>query len=59
MPTESAEPTMTAVATPEVVATPIAAEVTSTESDNNLVLVIAIVALVGLIAAGLFLRRSK
>lgn len=59
MPSKSAEPTMTAVATPEVVATPIAAEVTSTESDNNLVLVIAIVALVGLIAAGLFLRRSK
>jgi copper resistance protein C len=59
MPTESAEPAMTAVATPEVVATPISAEVTSAESDSNIVVVIAIVALAGLIAAGLFLRRSK
>lgn len=59
MPTESAEPMMTAVATPEVVATPIATETTSAESNNNIVLVIAIVALAGLFAAGLFLRRSK
>ena len=59
MPSKSAEPTITAVATPETVATPIAAEVSSDGSGNNLVLVIAIVAMAGLIAAGLFLRRSK
>jgi methionine-rich copper-binding protein CopC len=59
LPAESPVPAPTESATPEVIATPIATEATSTEIDNNLVVVIAIVALAGLIAAGLFLRRSK
>lgn len=59
LPAESPVPETTESVTPEVIATPIAIEATTTETDSNLVVVIAIVALVGLIAAGLFLRRSK
>jgi methionine-rich copper-binding protein CopC len=59
MPNESAEPMMTAMATPEVVAMPLAVDDAPAEEGNNLVVVIAIVSLIGLVAAGLFLRRSK
>jgi methionine-rich copper-binding protein CopC len=60
MPSESPEPMMTAMATPEVVAMPLAIDdAPAEEGSNNLVLVIALVSLVGLVAAGLFLRRSK
>jgi methionine-rich copper-binding protein CopC len=60
VPTDSAEPMMTAMATPEVVAMPLAIDdAPAEEGSNNLVLVIALVSLVGLVAAGLFLRRSK
>lgn len=56
----SAEPMMTAMATPEVIAMPLAIDdAPAEESSNNLVIGIAIVSLVGLVAAGLFLRRSK
>jgi methionine-rich copper-binding protein CopC len=59
-PTASAEPMMTAMATPEVIAMPLATDDASgAEGNNNLVVVIAIVSLVGLVAAGLYLRRSK
>ena len=59
-PNASAEPMMTAMATPEVVAMPLAIDdATAEESNNNLVVVIAIVSLAGLVAAGLYLRRSK
>jgi len=58
LPTESAEPTMTA--TPEAIAMPLAIEDVPAEgTNNNLVIGIAIVSLGGLVAAGLFLRRSK
>jgi copper resistance protein C len=60
MPSESAEPMMTAMATPEVVAMPLTVDDAPVEeSNNNLVVVIAIVSLAGLVAAGLYLRRSK
>jgi methionine-rich copper-binding protein CopC len=60
MPSESPEPMMTAMATPEVVAMPLAIDDSpAEEGSNNLVLIIALVSLVGLVAAGLFLRRSK
>ena len=59
MPSESAEPMMTAMATPEVVAMPLAVDDAPAEEGNNLVVIIAIVSLIGLVAAGLFLRRSK
>lgn len=59
MPTESADPTMTAMATPEVVAMPLAVGDAPVEDNNNLIVGIAIISLLGLIAAGLFLRRSK
>jgi methionine-rich copper-binding protein CopC len=59
VPSESAEPMMTALATPEVVAMPLAIEDAPAEDENNLVVVIAIVSLAGLVAAGLYLRRSK
>ena len=59
MPTESAEPTMTALATPEVVAMPLGVDDAPAQTSNNLVVGIALVSLLGLIAAGLFLRRSK
>lgn len=58
--TESAEPMMTALATPEVVAMPLAEDDASTEDgNNNLIVAIAIVSLAGLVVAGLYLRRSK
>jgi methionine-rich copper-binding protein CopC len=54
------DPMMTAMATPEAVAMPLAIDdAPAEEGSNNLVLVIALVSLVGLVAAGLFLRRSK
>ena len=59
IPTESADPTMTAMATPEVVAMPLAVDDAPAEENNNLIVGIAIVSLLGLVAAGLFLRRSK
>jgi methionine-rich copper-binding protein CopC len=58
-PSESAEPMMTAMATPEVVAMPLAIDDAPAEEGNNVVVLIAIVSLIGLVAAGLFLRRSK
>jgi hypothetical protein len=58
-PSASADPMMTAMATPEVVAMPLAIEDAPAEDENNLVVVIAIVSLAGLVAAGLYLRRSK
>jgi len=58
-PTDSAVPTEPeATATPEAVAMPLGAE-DSAAGSNNLVIGIAIVSLVGLVAAGMFLRRSK
>lgn len=59
IPTESADPTMTAMATPEAIAMPLAIDDAPAESSNNLVIGIAIVSLLGLVAAGMFLRRSK
>lgn len=59
IPTESADPTMTAMATPEAIAMPLAIDDAPAESSNNLIIGIAIVSLGGLVAAGLFLRRSK
>ena len=59
-PAASAEPMMTAMATPEAIAMPLAIDDAPTEaSNNNLVIGIAIVSLIGLVAAGMFLRRSK
>ena len=58
-PTDSAVPTEPeATATPEAIAMPLGAE-ESAAGSNNLVIGIAIVSLVGLVAAGMFLRRSK
>ena len=60
IPTESADPTMTAMATPEAIAMPLAIDDAPAEAgNNNLVMGIAIVSLVGLVVAGLYLRRSK
>lgn len=60
VPSESADPMMTALATPEAIGMPLAiADASADNGNNNLVLGIAIVSLVGLVAAGLFLRRSK
>lgn len=59
IPTESADPTMTAMATPEAIAMPLAIDDAPAESSNTLVIGIAIVSLLGLVAAGIFLRRSK
>ena len=59
-PTDSAMPTdPEASATPEAVAMPLGVEDSAAEGNNNLVIGIAIVSLVGLVAAGMFLRRSK
>jgi methionine-rich copper-binding protein CopC len=59
-PTDSAMPTdPEASATPEAVAMPLGAEDSAAEGNNNLVIGIAIVSLAGLVAAGMFLRRSK
>ncbi|MCX6416302.1 MAG: copper resistance protein CopC [Actinobacteria bacterium] len=56
----SAEPMMTALATPEAIAMPLAIDDSPAEAgNNNLVMGIAIVSLVGLVVAGLYLRRSK
>jgi len=56
----SAEPMMTALATPEAIAMPLAIDDAPAEAgNNNLVMGIAIVSLVGLVVAGLYLRRSK
>ena len=59
LPVESAEPMMTALATPEAIATPLAVAEVPTEEDSNLIIGIALVSLFGLVAAGFFLRRSK
>ena len=59
IPTESADPTMTAMATPEAIAMPLAIDDAPAESSNTLVIGIAIVSLLGLVAAGIFLRRGK
>ena len=58
-PAASAEPMMTAMATPEAIAMPLTVDDGPAESGSNLGVVIAIVALVGLVAAGVLLRRSK
>lgn len=56
----SAEPMMTALATPEAIAMPLAiADAPAEAGNNNLVMGIAIVSLAGLVVAGLYLRRSK
>jgi methionine-rich copper-binding protein CopC len=56
----SAEPMITALATPEAIAMPLAIDDAPAEAgNNNLVMGIAIVSLVGLVVAGLYLRRSK
>ena len=56
----SAEPMMTALATPEAIAMPLAIDDAPAEAgNNNLVMGIAIISLVGLVVAGLYLRRSK
>lgn len=58
-PTDSATPSEPeATATPEAVAMPLGTE-DSAAGSNNLVMGIALVSLVGLVAAGMFLRRSK
>lgn len=56
----SADPMVTALATPEASAMPLAIDdAPAAASNNNLVMGIAIVSLVGLVVAGLYLRRSK
>jgi len=58
IPTGSAEPTT--MATPEAIAMPLAIDdAPAVSTNNNLVIGIAIISLGGLVAAGLFLRRSK
>jgi len=59
LPAESADPMMTALATPEAVAMPLAIDDAPAESGSNLIVIIAIVSLVGLVVAGIFMRRSK
>lgn len=59
LPTESADPMVTALATPEAIAMPLAMNDAPAESGSNLIVVIAIVSLVGLVVAGIFMRRSK
>jgi hypothetical protein len=49
----------TAMATPEATPMLLGAAYVPEESNNNLVIGIAILSLVGLVAAGLFLRRTK
>lgn len=59
LPADSATPTEPATMdTPEAVAMPLGSE-DSAAGSNNLVIGIAIVSLAGLVAAGIFLRRSK
>ena len=56
----SVDPMVTALATPEASAMPLAIDdAPAAASNNNLVMGIAIVSLVGLVVAGLYLRRSK
>ena len=51
---------VTVLATPEAIAMPLAIDdAPAVASSNNLVMGIAIVSLVGLVVAGLYLRRSK
>ena len=52
-----AEPTITALATPEVIAMPL--ETTDETSSSNLFVGIAIAAMAGLVLVGLYMRRSK
>jgi methionine-rich copper-binding protein CopC len=59
LPAESADPMMTALATPEAVAMPLAIDDAPAEGGSNLIVIIAIVSLVGLVVAGIFMRRSK
>ena len=59
LPAESADPMMTALATPEAIAMPLATDDAPAESGSNLIVIIAIVSLVGLVVAGIFMRRSK
>jgi methionine-rich copper-binding protein CopC len=59
LPTESADPMVTALATPEAIAMPLAMNDAPAESGSNLIVVVAIVSLVGLVVAGIFMRRSK
>ena len=60
IPTESADPTMTAMATPEAMAADEGTTIELPRRDrSNTILGIAIVSLLGLVAAGMFLRRSK
>lgn len=59
LPIESPEPIMTTMATPEAVAVPLAIDAVAEESNDSLVIGIAIVALAGLVVVGLYLRRSK
>jgi hypothetical protein len=53
------DPMMTAMATPEAVAMPLAIDDAPAEGGSNLIVIIAIVSLVGLVVAGIFMRRSK
>ncbi|MEY3606010.1 MAG: hypothetical protein RL289_190 [Actinomycetota bacterium] len=53
------DPMMTALATPEAIAMPLAIDDAPAESGSNLIVIIAIVSLVGLVVAGIFMRRSK
>jgi methionine-rich copper-binding protein CopC len=53
------DPMMTALATPEAIAMPLAIDDEPAESGSNLIVIIAIVSLVGLVVAGIFMRRSK
>jgi methionine-rich copper-binding protein CopC len=53
------DPMMTALATPEAIAMPLAIDDAPAESGGNLIVIIAIVSLVGLVVAGIFMRRSK
>ena len=58
VPSASAEPLMTALPTPEVIAMPLGAPAEES-GPNTLIMGVAILALVGLVAAGLYMRRSK
>lgn len=59
-PSDSAAPTdPVATETPVAIAMPLAVDDSAAEGNNNLVIGVAIVSLVGLVAAGMFLRRSK
>lgn len=59
-PSDSAAPTdPVATETPVAIAMPLAVDDSAAEGNNNLVIGIAIMSLVGLVAASMFLRRSK